>query len=1094
MAKNRTYNDSPTFIPSRLESSVHSSIPGNGNKGPVADAKDIYDINHNKWQKDINDEVEAVPTELERIDGELGNRYIKEETYSKTEVDAKESGLQGQINTIKGGSTKSIATIDNEINGNDGIDKRLSTVEELAQISIDGGAIGIATASDFDNPTPVQEAKVTTVGAILGITDSELIPNSHNLVQSKIVFEDYRALANIVTLEHTDYAVGVINNDGTINTTLSGYRHTFVNNVSAGDLIRIALNRTQGGNGWYYLLFYDSTNALIEKRFNVDNYTKTAFDETICVPDNCVKIGINTSNIIELSKYGTRIVSNELLESINEHKTRLDADEIFLGSLNTSIDTLRENMSADPEDIPVGTVETGFIEDNGSIVTSFQDYQHRYVDVIPGSKVRITTGFTGGSGISMLIFFNSNDVAIGVMYHMDSSTGVDHVQLTNELVTIPDNAVKMGVNNGTVRVIKASGDIIKSKDLLASINDIISDISSLEQVNLGEVQTGFVDNLGQVNTSFSDYYHYMVNVTELENYYIKATLGGSGISFIVCFDSSDNVVATLFPLTGSSINYELDNWFTIPANTTKIAINNNNPTFVRLSQVGEPIESRKLQKQIDELKNKYQSLSKKHRLTFDPIHKYVYIRSRFNDAQDLVLLYSWDLHNKNFEPIRVYLGGKDLTLDALLAQGIVHITEDSICPFLLNNYWFIAGEHGYLIPTVVSAGHDKTDDDINSIWEDSANNRYYLARIEGNNLRLAPVITVNGGGQGKDTRNWTYGDTIPGSILTHVSGATHTGSITIDSQSGIQYYHLTRNVNRKFIIDGHEIEPDGTYDADKFDVIDEYILVNPAKVSNWGDPSNAEALIKVCQSYHFNGLSVTLDQTLIPNYSVWIDYWGAIQPMGLRPFSRDGISYKPLIVMPNSKIKNGINFNLPVDCSAGDNSKGITHAKSDYTQDEAIPDRIVEWLESTNGEKFIGFAAGYSMLRSETAKAKRWDNISAIFGIFSNDERNKFYLRATEQMMQPGEILHYTTFYSYFDPNKNTEKVYYYKEGASTIVYIESFAANAMAKIELPEELDSKSFEVVMKTNGVTLHSDTSVCNVIYATFDNNPNYAILKF
>lgn len=161
MAENRTYNDSPSFIPARLESSVHGL-------NPVADAKDIYDINHDKWQKDINDEIEAVPVEIKRINDELSNRYTKSETYSKTEVDTKESSLQGQINTIKGGSTKSIATIDNEINGNNGIDERLQTVEALGEISVGGGDIQIATGADFDDPDATQKAKAVTVGAVLG--------------------------------------------------------------------------------------------------------------------------------------------------------------------------------------------------------------------------------------------------------------------------------------------------------------------------------------------------------------------------------------------------------------------------------------------------------------------------------------------------------------------------------------------------------------------------------------------------------------------------------------------------------------------------------------------------------------------------------------------------------------------------------------------------------------------------------------------------------------------------------------------------------------------------------------------------------------
>ena len=48
-----------------------------------------------------------------------------------------------------------------------GLNSRLETVERLAEISIDGGTIGLASPQDFDDPTPEQKAKVATVGALM---------------------------------------------------------------------------------------------------------------------------------------------------------------------------------------------------------------------------------------------------------------------------------------------------------------------------------------------------------------------------------------------------------------------------------------------------------------------------------------------------------------------------------------------------------------------------------------------------------------------------------------------------------------------------------------------------------------------------------------------------------------------------------------------------------------------------------------------------------------------------------------------------------------------------------------------------------------
>ena len=47
------------------------------------------------------------------------------------------------------------------------LNSRIETVEELAEISIDGGTIGLASPQDFEDPTPEQKAKVATVGSII---------------------------------------------------------------------------------------------------------------------------------------------------------------------------------------------------------------------------------------------------------------------------------------------------------------------------------------------------------------------------------------------------------------------------------------------------------------------------------------------------------------------------------------------------------------------------------------------------------------------------------------------------------------------------------------------------------------------------------------------------------------------------------------------------------------------------------------------------------------------------------------------------------------------------------------------------------------
>lgn len=97
--------------------------------GHVAGAKDIIDDALGKEQSVINQEVsEAIEGNTEAVAAE------------KTRAE----GVEGGLNT------------------------RLQTVEQLAEISVGGGDIGVGTTADFESDNPSDLAKMPTVGAMLG--------------------------------------------------------------------------------------------------------------------------------------------------------------------------------------------------------------------------------------------------------------------------------------------------------------------------------------------------------------------------------------------------------------------------------------------------------------------------------------------------------------------------------------------------------------------------------------------------------------------------------------------------------------------------------------------------------------------------------------------------------------------------------------------------------------------------------------------------------------------------------------------------------------------------------------------------------------
>lgn len=112
--------------------------------------------------------------------GENGNWYIGEQdTGSKAALNTDEYVTKEELDETIG------EAIIEDIQFNvANIDSRLQQVEGLAELSVEGGQIGIASATDFTNRTAEGDLKIPTVGAILNGADDEPTAGSKNLVKS----------------------------------------------------------------------------------------------------------------------------------------------------------------------------------------------------------------------------------------------------------------------------------------------------------------------------------------------------------------------------------------------------------------------------------------------------------------------------------------------------------------------------------------------------------------------------------------------------------------------------------------------------------------------------------------------------------------------------------------------------------------------------------------------------------------------------------------------------------------------------------------------------------------------------------------------
>lgn len=192
-----------------------------------------------------------------------------------------QSEINQEVSEAIEGNTEAVAAERQRAEAAEGaLDNRLSDVEELAEISIDGGEAKIATGEDFHNPTAEQRAKVTTVGAILDGADDEPTAGSENLVRSGGV-QNELALGAVYDVSAKNPTAGP-NNDGKWE-SLSA----LLSDASLNTLIPTSVRK-----GGMSIKFIQSTDKYVHYRYigtstsnadikNIANWIETSPDDVI---------------------------------------------------------------------------------------------------------------------------------------------------------------------------------------------------------------------------------------------------------------------------------------------------------------------------------------------------------------------------------------------------------------------------------------------------------------------------------------------------------------------------------------------------------------------------------------------------------------------------------------------------------------------------------------------------------------------------------------------------------------------------------------------------------------------------------------------
>ena len=510
------------------------------------------------------------------------------------------------------------------------IDERLEVVEQLGQISVEGGSIGIATPSDFDDPTPEQAAKVPTVGAILGCMDEVPTAGSDKPVKSSgVKAENDRldksvaglhgvvdVIADVLGAEVNDYSA-VETNKALKNDGLSYDANA---NFSVSDFIAIPTGATkltivsgarQGGSGYAYLCFYSSssTSGFISAVATTGGIVS---DKTVAIPSGATHIRVTLDGI------------NHVVVGYNSP---------------TEIDTIKDDVSDSKSVASVGVlpIQDGeskvYPLDNGcallisgAVTTNNYTGNNGVTDFIPvsGDKVKIVSGVyqMGSASYPYIAFYDENKAKVSTI-----SNPTFNVEITNTEIDVPSGAVyfKLCTRNGEPAILDYTGwiarEVAKIPQMQTDVEDVKSDVDVLNGLlgaGDGRKAECAVGGDGKIlkgdGTAFGNAYTTAMGVSNFiavaagDSFILSgAYMGSTGYAY-ACFYTAADESSFLSKLTATIGNID-DVEVVVPAYAAYIRISLANKDVPASMSYSEPVDCVQLREDVELLQSQVSNLN-----------------------------------------------------------------------------------------------------------------------------------------------------------------------------------------------------------------------------------------------------------------------------------------------------------------------------------------------------------------------------------------------------------------------------------------------------------------------------------------------------
>ena len=214
----------------------------------------------------------------------------------------------------------------------------------------------------------------------------------------------------------------------------------------------------------------------------------------------------------------------------------------------------------------------------------------------------------------------------------------------------------------------------------------------------------------------------------------------------------------------------------------------------------------------------------------------------------------------------------------------------------------------------------------------------------------------------------------PVTNLTHVSGATHTGTISISTASRQQLYPSISNNVVNVFTDGKEVLQEGTYEAYKIIVKETYNILDYVDIQNYMQNhigsdfynvlNNIESLLTVNLIYEITDCGEIVYTYLKANKNCILNNCGFLQSEAIQPNS--GTVYRYL-----NGVKTGSPFASETLVDLTNYNTTIDITSSDLIDANKPSNRVVDVCKDLSGNILYGFTLGFIPDLSDGSDEKR---------------------------------------------------------------------------------------------------------------------------